>query len=445
MRLPLIGFLAASLVLSACGDTAVPRGFEVDFESNAGTLGDAGVEGSSSGNGEVSGPDAGLGAADAAAHALGGGGAGSVFSGAGGADGSGAAGATGEETGYGGSGVGTGGSGDNSGSTGGTNGGSGGGGGAADDLATGSGGSNGGAANNAGNGGTGGNGASGSDGDGEGGERGDDGEGGPNGGTGGSDGGSGDDDGEGGTSSGGSSSDDDDDGEGGASGSTGGTSGAGGGSGDPSSFTLAVIGSSTAAGDGASAFDFAWVGLLDDSLRAAVTTRFFLDNFATGGYGSAHLLPGSGFRGNIDDAIEAEPDLIVVALAGSNDLSSGTTTAQFMARLAVIRDTAFAAGIPVFFVSTAPKDLDLSDREMLELWARNMEGSFGACPIPGAASPYSPCFIDIFHALANPSLGLASELGAGDGIHLNDAGHARIFQVADPILKAYVCSRAACR
>lgn len=216
-------------------------------------------------------------------------------------------------------------------------------------------------------------------------------------------------------------------------------------SGDDSSFTLAVIGSSTAAGDGASAFDFAWVGLLDDSLRAAVTTPFVLDNFARGGYTSTQLLPGSGLDGNLDDALEARPDLILVALAGSNDLSSGTTTAQFMARLTEIRDVAFAAGIPVFFVSTAPKDLDRDQREALELWARTMGESFGACPIPGAASPYSPCFIDIFHALASPSLGLASEFNSGDGIHLNDAGHARIFEVAEPIIKPYVCSRTACR
>ena len=52
---------------------------------------------------------------------------------------------------------------------------------------------------------------------------------------------------------------------------------------------------------------------------------------------------------------------------------------------------------------------------------------------------------DIFAPLANASLGVASAYGAGDGIHLNDGGHARIFEVAEAIVKPYVCSRVACR
>ena len=64
---------------------------------------------------------------------------------------------------------------------------------------------------------------------------------------------------------------------------------------------------------------------------------------------------------------------------------------------------------------------------------------------PSAATAYGPCFIDIFAPLANASLGVASAYGAGDGIHLNDAGHARIFEVAEAIVKPYVCSRVACR
>jgi hypothetical protein len=40
---------------------------------------------------------------------------------------------------------------------------------------------------------------------------------------------------------------------------------------------------------------------------------------------------------------------------------------------------------------------------------------------------------------------VASAYGAGDGIHLNDAGHARIFEAAEAIVKPYVCSRVACR
>jgi hypothetical protein len=59
------------------------------------------------------------------------------------------------------------------------------------------------------------------------------------------------------------------------------------------------------------------------------------------------------------------------------------------------------------------------------------------------ATAYGPCFIDIFAPLANALLGVASAYGVG--IHFNDAGHARIFEVAEAIVKPYVCSSVACR
>ena len=42
------------------------------------------------------------------------------------------------------------------------------------------------------------------------------------------------------------------------------------------------------------------------------------------------LMSGSGAPGSIDAALQEQPDLIVVALAGSNDLSLGTTGATYL-------------------------------------------------------------------------------------------------------------------
>jgi lysophospholipase L1-like esterase len=209
-------------------------------------------------------------------------------------------------------------------------------------------------------------------------------------------------------------------------------------------FVLAVLGSSTAAGEGASSSARGWVGLLGSSLEQSVTGDFTAHNLAVGGYTTTNLLPDSGSSGSIDAALEREPNLIVVALAGSNDLSNGVSTNTFLTRLTTIRDAAVDAGVPIFFLSTAPKDLSNEEQQTLADWGEAIGEDFGGCWTPNDPN-YSPCFIDIFSALADVSLGIAEEYGAGDGIHLNDAGHARIFEVAEPIVRDYVCSMTACR
>jgi lysophospholipase L1-like esterase len=207
-------------------------------------------------------------------------------------------------------------------------------------------------------------------------------------------------------------------------------------------FRLAVIGSSTAEGEGASRPANAWTALLEQSISAR--TSFHLSNLAVGGYTTADLLPDSDSSGNLADAIATAPDLILVALAGSNDLSIGTSTGTFLERLSLLRDTAKAAGIPTFFVSTAPKDLSDGERQTLSDWAAKMRQSFASCWVPGSTSPYAPCLIDVFGALATPDLELAAQYDSGDGIHVNDAGHSVVFHAAEPVIEAYVCSVAAC-
>src|SRR6185369_1610365 len=128
----------------------------------------------------------------------------------------------------------------------------------------------------------------------------------------------------------------------------------------------------------------------------------------------------------------------------SNDLSAGTSTDEFIARLKTIRDHARDAGVPVFFVSTAPKDLSTSEQQTLKSWAEQMKAEFSSCWVPGMSGDYSPCFIDLFALLANDSLGVASEYSAGDGIHLNDAGHEVIFEAAEGVVEPYVCSLTPC-
>jgi lysophospholipase L1-like esterase len=210
------------------------------------------------------------------------------------------------------------------------------------------------------------------------------------------------------------------------------------------SFRLTVIGSSTSAGEGASSSRQGWVALLAAELDRRLKTPFDVRNLSVGGYASGDLLPGSGRDGNVDDAIQTEPDLIVVALAGSNDLSSGTSESEFSSRLGEIREAARSAGIPTFFLTTAPKDLAEDERRALGGWAQTIVEDFDTCWVPIRSEPYAPCVIEVFEALANDSLAIASEYGAGDGIHLNDEGHAAIFAQAEAVVVPYACQATPC-
>jgi len=221
-------------------------------------------------------------------------------------------------------------------------------------------------------------------------------------------------------------------GRGGSSGSGGGGTG-GSGSQGTEPFLIAVLGSSTAEGEGASSRANAWVGLLAQELSAEANVS--ITNLAMGGYTTLELLPASGASGSIDAAIAEHPDLIVVAIAGSNDI--GTSTANYLSRLTQLRDKARAAGIPTFFVGTAPKDLSDNARLQLADWNARMRSRFGSCWVP-ENSTYSPCFIDVFAGLASADLNILSQYDSGDGIHLNDAGHRVVLQHAVEIVKTYL-------
>jgi hypothetical protein len=185
--------------------------------------------------------------------------------------------------------------------------------------------------------------------------------------------------------------------------------------------------------------------LLEADLQAVVTTRFSLSNFAVGGYSAYELMPGSGARGSIDDALREQPDLLVIALAGSNDLTPEITTEKFMSQLVTLRDTAVAAGVPTFFMSTLPKNLSAQERELLDEWGQRMAESFSTCWIPGVTALYSPCYIDVYALLEGPGNGLLAAYDSGDGQHPNDTGHSLLFKSAEAIVKPYVCAKTECR
>jgi acyl-CoA thioesterase-1 len=184
--------------------------------------------------------------------------------------------------------------------------------------------------------------------------------------------------------------------------------------------TWVVMGSSTAAGSGASAGK-AWV----DLLGAAYGSRGAqVANIAQGGtltYEglSAATAPVAGRPApnpalNIDQALARKPVLLIVSYP-TNDTALGYSVEETVNNLLAIRSQALAAGVPVVLTSTQPRNL--SDAQLAQLRAidTRLAASVGAC------------FVELRAALAGAEGRLAPAFDSGDGVHPNNAGHEQIW------------------
>ncbi|MEI9942685.1 MAG: carbohydrate-binding protein [Chitinophagaceae bacterium] len=171
---------------------------------------------------------------------------------------------------------------------------------------------------------------------------------------------------------------------------------------------IAVIGSSTAAGNGTTSGDSAFVnrlkayylaqGLLSDIVNLAVsgTTPFDI---------------------NITTALNtSQPDILFVAYP--SNLYTASTNATVLARFQTIYDSAVNRGIVCYISGTQPRnDFNTADKLNLIVLNDSLRNRFGSK------------FIDFLAISRNTSDNtIKAEFSAGDGIHLNNAGHERLFQ-----------------
>ena len=208
---------------------------------------------------------------------------------------------------------------------------------------------------------------------------------------------------------------------------------------------IVVIGSSTSAGEGASDYSNAWVAQMYAALDYATGATLVQTNLSVGGSKSADLMTSGDSDRNITKALSFNPDLIIVGLAGGNDIASGVSQSTFLANVQNIKNAAAARRIPIFFTGTSPKSsFSFSERQQLQTWNSAMRSTVQSCVTP-KNSAYSSCFIDVFSTLSDPnSLMIRPNYEYGDGVHLNDSGHDAYESVALPVVKAYVCSVMQC-
>ena len=189
---------------------------------------------------------------------------------------------------------------------------------------------------------------------------------------------------------------------------------------------VAVIGSSTAEGFGASVRDSSWVRRLSNHYKS----RGELDtiyNRAKGGLNSYHGMPTSYTPppgrpypmpdSNITRAISFNPDVILITYVSNN--FDTYSIEEIKATLFTIFDSAIAAG-KVAFVSTTQPRTGFSDAGRLQL--RKLKDSI--------MKWFGNYAINFWNPIADSSNNTiaAQYRYASDDIHINDAGHRVLFE-----------------
>ncbi|WP_375579328.1 GDSL-type esterase/lipase family protein [Marivirga tractuosa] len=192
----------------------------------------------------------------------------------------------------------------------------------------------------------------------------------------------------------------------------------------PDDLDIVVLGSSTAEGYGVDP-DSAWVGRLDHWLGENSTTTYSLTNLAVGGFTTYHIRPDGSDNGsnpsvdtdhNITKALSLNPDYLIINLPSNNanlEIPAETTMAHYRE----IKALANQAGIKTFVITPQPRNFGPSSNKRVVLLEE----------LDSVRAGFTTYVVDVFDSLADDNGMIESTLDAGDGVHLNDNGHAYIF------------------
>lgn len=178
---------------------------------------------------------------------------------------------------------------------------------------------------------------------------------------------------------------------------------------------LVVIGSSTAAGIGASSPETSWVGLFKK--WAKENRDWDVTNLAVPGALTQDAVCTTP-RSMTQKAFDLGANYIIVSYP-SNDAVAGVTSDQSIANIRGVIQCASAKGVKIILLSTLPRSgLTPQQRKSIEQFDQTLKTEVGGC------------FIDVKEHLADVS-GLNPRLSfsAGDGIHFNNSGHAALFRL----------------
>jgi lysophospholipase L1-like esterase len=196
--------------------------------------------------------------------------------------------------------------------------------------------------------------------------------------------------------------------------------------------TWVVMGSSTAAGAGASQGK-GWASLLEAAYSAHGVRIANIANGGTVTYEGlgTNTTPVAGRPApdpalNIDQALSRKPVLLIVSYP-TNDTALGYSVDETVRNLLAIRAQALAAKVPVVLTSTQPRNL--TDAQLAQM--RTIDER--------VAASVGECFVDVRQVLAGINGLLAPNYDSGDGVHPNEAGHQVITAQVEKMIAARKC------
>lgn len=197
-----------------------------------------------------------------------------------------------------------------------------------------------------------------------------------------------------------------------------------------SKFRVVAIGSSTLAGTGASSPSNSTSGVIQTWLNLNTNFGKFIPLALGGSTSSVFLTTGNPVL-NVDAAISTKPSCAFICLPSNDIVDAGLSPAQFVTNLQIIFNRFREYGIPCFISTTQPRDSattgqQTSLKDAADLIRTNFPTEF---------------VIDVFDLLRDTGAGTDAVINptyaVGDGIHLNDTGHALLASTFTTKLNAY--------
>ncbi len=182
---------------------------------------------------------------------------------------------------------------------------------------------------------------------------------------------------------------------------------------------IVILGSSTAAGVGANPIDSSWVNIVKSTVNATSTKASFI-NLAVPDFTTYHIMP-NGFTHpdrpapdtakNITKALYYKPDLVIINLP-TNDIALGYSDDESLSNYQKLTSMLDSAQVQYIIFSTQPRNFtDANQRARLNTFNNAL------------ISKYTFKVNNFLDQLSTPTFEIKDIYSAGDGIHLNNAGH----------------------
>lgn len=206
---------------------------------------------------------------------------------------------------------------------------------------------------------------------------------------------------------------------------------------DTTTKVVVVLGSSTAAGWGASTYDSCWVSRMQSSFNKD-SMRVKVVNLGAPGYVTYHCMPStfappnnrpwSDVGRNITKALTYHPKLIIYNFP-TNDIASNYSDIEILKNYEILVKLMKQEDVDFIITGTQPRNFnDIAQRQRLKNLNDLME------PI------YDEHYVNYLSQLSSPSFTILDKYSAGDGTHLNNKGHRIVFEslMASPLLKRII-------